>query len=390
MSLASGSVGNALTAGPKLGSFRQRSHLDWRVPIFAMNSPIIWMNSGRCGTLPNRPTRMSLFSELDAAGTTVSDSIWFRYRMRWKRRRLIRRALARRHELSRVSVDEARIEAARFPRYVTLRNEYARLPNFLAHYRALGVDHFLIVDNGSDDGSAEYLEKQPDVSLWSTLASYKNARFGMDWNTCLQFRFGSGKWVLTVDADELLILPHGRKLPELVQHLDATGRDSFGALMLDLYPEGPVGTGSFDAGDDPLAVLQWFDAPAYRARRHPVFDNLWIQGGPRARIFFKDEPNRAPALNKTPLVKWDRRYAFVSSTHMLLPRGLNLVYDEWGGEKASGILLHTKFLDTFTSKAREELERKQHYADGQEYKSYVAELENQPELWCKWSEKYFN
>ena len=68
-----------------------------------------------------------------------------------------------------------------------------------------------------------------------------------------------------------------------------------------------------------------------------------------------DWPERAPALNKIPLVKWHRDYAYVSSTHMLLPRGLNLVYDEWGGEKASGVLLHAKFIDTFSAKAKEEL-----------------------------------
>ncbi|HSF93058.1 MAG TPA: glycosyltransferase family 2 protein, partial [Paracoccaceae bacterium] len=99
---------------------------------------------------------------------------------------------------------------------------------------------------------------------------------------------------------------------------------------------------------------------------------------------------KAPALNKIPLVKWDRRYAYVSSTHTLLPRGLNLVYDEWGGEKASGVLLHAKFLDTFTLKAQEELLRKQHYAASVEYKAYAQRLQSDPELWCKWSEKYIN
>ena len=75
---------------------------------------------------------------------------------------------------------------------------------------------------------------------------------------------------------------------------------------------------------------------------------------------------------------------------MLLPRGLNLVYDEWGGEKASGALLHMKFLSTLTDKAREELGRGEHYANSLEYKAYAAGLETNPDLWCKWSEKYIN
>ncbi len=128
-----------------------------------------------------------------------------------------------------------------------------------------------------------------------------------------------------------------------------------------------------------------------RSRRNPRFGNLWIQGGPRARVFFPDDPERAPALNKIPLVKWDRRYAYVSSTHMLLPRGLNLVYDEWGGEKASGMLLHTKFLDTFTDKAEEELEPPAALCRFSANTSPMRRrCATNPELWCKWSEKYIN
>ena len=146
----------------------------------------------------------------------------------------------------------------------------------------------------------------------------------------------------------------------------------------------------YTRGADPLQIACWFDSGNYTISRNHAFGNLWIQGGPRIRNFFAEEPWRGPALNKIPLVKWDRSYAYVSSTHMLLPRGLNLVYDEWGGEKASGILLHTKFLDTFTIKAAEELARRQHYAGSHEYRAYAAGLQDKTDLWCKWSEKYIN
>ena len=48
---------------------------------------------------------------------------------------------------------------------VTVRNEIVRLPYFLDYYRRLGAGHFLVVDNGSDDGTHEYLADQPDVSV---------------------------------------------------------------------------------------------------------------------------------------------------------------------------------------------------------------------------------
>ncbi len=274
----------------------------------------------------------------------------------------------------------------------TLRNERVRLPYFLEYYRRLGVGHFLMVDNGSDDGSREYLAKQDDVSLWSTAASYKRARFGVDWLNWIARKHAHGHWALTVDPDEFFVYPFSdtRSLRALTDWLDASSIRSFGAMLLDMYPKGPLDQQPYHEGQDPFEIASWFDSGNYMISKNPKFGNLWIQGGPRARAFFGDNPARAPALNKIPLVKWHRAYTYISSTHNLLPRGLNLVYDEWGGEKASGVLLHAKFLDTFADKAAEELNRKQHYAASHEYKAYAAKLADNPDLWCKWSERYIN
>ncbi len=274
----------------------------------------------------------------------------------------------------------------------TLRNERVRLPYFLDYYRALGANHFLVVDNDSDDGSRDYLAEQSDVSLWTTTASYKRSRFGVDWLNWLARRHAHGHWVLTVDPDEFFIYPFAdtRNLRALTDWLDASSIRSFGAMLLDMYPKGPLDSKPYREGQDPFEIASWFDSGNYMITKNPKFGNLWIQGGPRARAFFPDNPARAPALNKIPLVKWHRSYTYVSSTHNLLPRGLNQIFDEWGGEKASGILLHAKFLDTFSNKAEEELERKQHYAASHEYKAYAAKLKDNPDLWCKWSEQYIN
>ncbi|MES2146181.1 MAG: glycosyltransferase family 2 protein, partial [Pseudomonadota bacterium] len=147
---------------------------------------------------------------------------------------------------------------------------------------------------------------------------------------------------------------------------------------------------TYAEGDNPFELAGWFDSGNYAISRNPLYGNLWIQGGPRARSFFADKPLSAPALNKIPLVKWHRRYAYVNSTHMLLPRGLNLVYDARGGEKASGVLLHAKFIDTFAAKAEEELTRRQHFSDSAEYRAYRETVRTRPDMWCRWSEKYIN
>jgi hypothetical protein len=314
------------------------------------------------------------------------------YRLRLRRQRLLWRAFRRRRELSSVANRMATCPAQPILLFSTLRNERIRLPYFLDYYRKLGVDHFVLVDNGSDDGSREYLAAEPDVSLWSTGASYKRSRFGMDWLMHLLRRHGREKWCLTVDVDEFLVFPfcETRPLRALTDWLDSSGTRTFSAMLLDMYPKGAMHEQPYREGQNPFEIAQYFDSGNYSIRRNPGLRNLWIQGGPRARLYFTEDPKEAPAMNKIPLVKWDPSYAYVSSTHMMLPRGLNLVYEEAGGEKPSGCLLHAKFLDTFAAKAEEELRRGQHYAESQEYRAYREGITRERDLWCNWSEKYIN
>ncbi|WP_259777483.1 glycosyltransferase family 2 protein [Aliiroseovarius crassostreae] len=312
--------------------------------------------------------------------------------MRLKRKHRKLRAFRKRRELSEVENRTRAIRPDDILVFSTLRNERIRLPYFLKYYRDLGVSHFLIVDNGSDDGGREYLAEQEDVSIWSTDSSYKKSHFGVDWLNWLQWKYGHGHWTLVVDPDEFLVYPFcdTRPLRALTDWLDSSGVRSFGAMLLDMYPKGQLDAQPYRAGQDPFEIACWFDSGNYMIKKNPYYGNLWIQGGARTRAFFRDDPANAPALNKIPLVKWDRAYAYLSSTHTILPRGLNQVYDEWGGEKASGCLLHAKFLDTFSAKADEELKRRQHYAGGHEYRAYHQHMKDNPDLWCKWSEKYIN
>ncbi|PRY93010.1 glycosyl transferase family 2 [Hasllibacter halocynthiae] len=314
------------------------------------------------------------------------------YRMRVARRRLRLRALRKSRELSILADRTGRIGPRDVVVLATIRNERLRLPYFLRYYRGLGVGHFLLVDNGSDDGGAEYLRDQPDVSLWHAEGSYRSARFGTDWTNHLASRHADGHWVLTVDPDEFFVYPFcdTRPVTALCDWLDVARIRAFPAMLLDMYPKGPIDAQPYQEGQDPLEIASWFDSGNYFYRRNARYGNLWIQGGPRMRAFFADDPSGAPALNKIPLVRWRGHYAYASSTHMLLPRGLNRVYDDVGGEKASGVLLHAKFLSTFGEKVEEELERRQHYGAGREYAGYAGWGGKAPDLWNRWSEKYIN
>jgi len=312
--------------------------------------------------------------------------------MRVRRKRRLLRCIRKSRELRAVQNNTAAIRPSDVLLVSTVRNEKIRLPYFLRYYRELGIDHFLIVDNDSTDGTLDYLGGQSDVSVWHTTHSYKSATFGVDWMNWLKRSYAHDHWVLVVDPDEFFIYPFcdTRPIQALTDWLDNSSIRSFSAMLIDVYPKWRIDDVPYVEGQNPLEIANWFDSGNYMIKKNPEYGNLWIQGGPRSRVFFPDNPKKAPALNKTPLVKWNRRYAYVSSTHALLPRGLNQVYDEWGGEKASGALLHTKFLDTFTVKAAEELTRRQHYSNSVEYKAYADRVQDQPDLWCKWSEKYIN
>lgn len=326
-----------------------------------------------------------------AAATALLPPNWRqRYRLRLKRRQLLWRSLRSRHQLRSLADRSDQINRGDLLGFVVLRNESARLPYFLDYYRALGVKHFLVVDNGSNDGSAEFLTDQPDVSLWQTRASYREARFGLNWSTWLQMRYGHGHWCLTVDADELLVYDgiEEHDLSDLTARLGQQGLPGFGAMMLDLYPRGALGDQPYAPGQDPLEVLNWFDAGPYRATRQSPMGNLWLQGGTRERVFFAARPERSPTLNKIPLVKWNRRYAYVNSTHSLLPPALNGLYEGPGGKQPAGVLLHTKFLPEIVSKSATEKQRQQHFHRPQEFDHYYDELSSAPDLWQEDAQKY--
>ena len=158
------------------------------------------------------------------------------YRMRWKRRRLLWRSWRSRHQLSLLRDQTAAIGAEDILAFVVLRNEATRLPYFLDYYRRLGVGHFLIIDNGSDDGSAEMLRPQSDVSLWQTSAGYKASRFGLDWLTFLLMTYGRDHWCLTGDAGGLVTC--GGMAADGVRGrsevLERGGQVGWGARRLDL------------------------------------------------------------------------------------------------------------------------------------------------------------
>lgn len=264
--------------------------------------------------------------------------------------------------------------------FSTMKNEGHRLEYFLNYYRQLGVDHFFIVDNGSTDNTAEFLSSQKDVTHYYTEDSYKDSNFGMHWLNYLLFKYGRGHWCFTCDPDEFFIYPHmeSRDLRDLTQYMESIKQDSFFTIMLDMYSDKAVADTFYEQGSDPLTVCQYFDGYGYSKQYNENYRNLYVQGGVRRRVFSKDKPDHAPALNKVPLVKWKWNYAYISSMHMMLPRRLNRCIDD---RMVTGALLHFKFISQLDDKVKQEMVAKQHYNDSAEYKQYGAVIDKKDILY---------
>ena len=317
-------------------------------------------------------------------------SLWQKFRLRRRRQGLLWRAFRSRRDLQSVQDNTAELSNSDILAFVVVRNEVTRLPYFLEYYRRLGIGHFLIVDNGSDDGTLDLLRGQKNVSIWETEASYRRSRFGMDWVNWLLIKYGHGRWCLTVDADELFVFPRamGATLSEVTKLLESHGRDGLGALMLDMVPKGPLGEQSYEPNGDPIKTIEYFDPGPFRSERQLPLRNLWVQGGLREKMFFQDRKRRGPTLNKIPLMKWNRRWAYINSSHSILPPKLNDLYDGPQGATPSGALLHTKFLPEIVSKSEIEKERAQHFTHPAQFDDYYDAIAARPVIWHEGCLKY--
>lgn len=272
------------------------------------------------------------------------------------------RAVARRREWQPVTIRPS-LASAGVVLVTVVKDERLRIDYLLEYYRRLGVDHFLIIDNESSDGVLDHVRSEVDVSTFIATGEFRAARYAVDWVNGILDRHCRGKWVLWVDADELLVFSADPEahLHDLVDELDRRGRRSLQTVMIDMYGDRPAQDNVLGEGQDPLEVCRLFDARGYRQSVSRVNRAGWIKGGVRERVFFKDAPASGPALNKTPLVRWRRHRRFMKVAHQLWPSRLN------GPPRLGGALLHFKFTHVAVNKIVDPVLRAVHTS---EYDAY--------------------
>lgn len=189
------------------------------------------------------------------------------------------------------------------PAVVLVKNEMKMLPHFLRHHRELGVGPFFFIDNGSTDGSFEYLQTQKDCFLFQALGSFREASYGMDWVNSILQAYCRGHWALYLDCDESLVYPACETIgiASYCSSLASKGYDCIYGAMIDMYPEGSFLDTSIGRSDNLLDQLNYFDADyVFREWPRRPWDTapekfpIQIIGGPRLRLLsnLKDESRR--------------------------------------------------------------------------------------------------
>lgn len=256
----------------------------------------------------------------------------------------------------------------------TMRNERPMLPHFLAHYRALGVESFLIADNGSTDGTTEYLAAQPDVALFHTDTPYRLSHYGVDAQEALLSNLRQGRWSLVADADEFLVWDETTRgnLPKLLRSPAFEGADAARVFMLDMYPKGPLSTASFTARS-PFEEANCADLEPFLMQsgfRGPFSDTATFTSGLRHRLMPGNRPELFVA-QKMALLRWHPA--------MQLTEGLHYVSGVTPAKREL-IFAHFKYTAWFQERVQREVARGEHFNNAEEYRRYQALLQEGREV----------
>lgn len=245
--------------------------------------------------------------------------------------------------------------------FAVLRNEMLRLPAFFRHYDELGVRNYIIVDNNSTDGTADYLSSQSNVCLYAANSDFVGKE---RWVNYLIYKYGKKRWCLVADADELLDYPHSDKvkLPALCRYLEQTGSNAIHAVLLDMYPDCPLEKVNYQSGDQ-YFERNWYLDPFDSLEKAPrVFYrgsglDYRFKGGMRKRVF-----GVSPCCSKFPLFRF--------SPPMFLTDGQH--YLEGGHiSPLRAVLYHFKYLQDFAPHVHEEAKRAQYLWAADEYQAYT-------------------
>ena len=269
-----------------------------------------------------------------------------------------------------------------------MRDEMWFLPAFLDYYRGIGVRQFVILDDGSLDGTREHLLAQPDVVVLASEYGFgaparvshvpvlgsllpflgKEIRAGRAYKELIPQRYFKGKYALYADADEFLFLPPGlSSLAQVIDRLKAVDADCIAASFVEFFPASLPGL-------DEAAPSESFEE---LLKRYSFFEKhrlLTLQAGQQpnkagksksSELFETHLPDdgidrHSPVL-KTPIVRHNARTRRVGSHRTTQPPVPDMLLT----------MAHFVFTGRFRDKVARAIEWKSHRGGGEKYRQYA-------------------
>ena len=203
--------------------------------------------------------------------------------------------------------------------FSTVANEMFFLPAWLEHHRGLGVEHFYILVDRSEDGTIDFLTAQSDVTTMtseygfgssvnisplSKLGHKRFTRAGSLYKRIITDFLFEGQWALYLDADEFLMIPPGfENIQELIDSVDGK-TSSIPASNVIFYPErfSNISQQRPAVFEDLVKQAPYFDSlPLLQSRR-----GKWpTRVGPEktAKLIYQFLREKSGGTLKTPLMK---------------------------------------------------------------------------------------
>ena len=264
------------------------------------------------------------------------------------------------------------------------KNELYFIQAFFDHYRSLGVERFIILDDQSDDGTREFLFQQTDCMVLGSQKTFgqvisrpfaRNFRMINIWYNILTHKYAAiDRWTLLVDIDEFLRLPDGMILQELISRLDAAQFNAVWGVMLDVYPARLDDL--IEMSDEPTINLEkewFFDGCPHLVLRNSYRYPQEIYSGSRARLMrqFRIPKKRSfirrlfsikfvspsVAIKKLPLFKLPKDGYFLHIHKPVFPKQTRFILP----------LEHYKFSGQTFSRTQVALTSKTHHEGSEDY-----------------------
>ena len=117
---------------------------------------------------------------------------------------------------------------------------------FLGHYKDLGFNSFVFLDNNSEDACVSHLIKEAkaldcNISIYRCNLDYKLYKHSM--KNFLIASVPTGAWTFYADNDEFLVLPEGvSDIKQVLEYLEQNGYDTVQFHLLDMFSDQPLHT----------------------------------------------------------------------------------------------------------------------------------------------------